>query len=99
MTVQAVANDAGRMRTVATALPNIGAITGAAAPAKNSDNLFSYRAGLVYKPQDNASIYLAYGNSKTPSKASVNGTCTATSAARTAMPRNMTWRDRKYVGV
>jgi len=70
--------------TVSTALPNIGAITGAAAPAKNSDNLFSYRAGLVYKPQDNASIYLAYGNSKTPSKASVNGTCTAVSSTGTA---------------
>ncbi len=70
--------------TVSTTLPNIGAITGAAAPAENSDNLFSYRAGLVYKPQSNGSVYLAYGNSKTPSKASVNGTCTATSATGTA---------------
>ncbi|KFN43851.1 TonB-dependent receptor [Arenimonas oryziterrae] len=70
--------------TVSTVLPNIGAITGAAAPAKNADDLFSYRAGLVYKPQSNASIYLAYGNSKTPSKASVNGTCTATSSTGTA---------------
>jgi len=70
--------------TVSTALPNIGVITGAAAPAENSDDLFSYRAGLVYKPRENASIYFAYGNSKTPSKASVNGACTATSTTGTA---------------
>lgn len=44
---------------------------------KNSDNLFSYRAGLVYKPAQNGSIYVAYGNSKTPSKTAVNGSCTA----------------------
>jgi catecholate siderophore receptor len=43
----------------------------------NSDDLLSYRAGLVYKPVPNASIYAAFGNSKTPSKASVNGACTA----------------------
>lgn len=43
----------------------------------NSENLFSYRAGVVFKPVPNASIYAAYGNSKTPSKASVNGACTA----------------------
>ena len=44
---------------------------------KNSDNLFSYRGGLVYKPVEEASIYVAYGNSKTPSKSAVNGACTA----------------------
>ena len=43
----------------------------------NEDNLFSYRAGVVLKPIPNASIYAAFGNSKTPSKASVNGACTA----------------------
>ncbi len=43
---------------------------------KNSENLFSYRAGLVYKPLPNGSIYVAYGNSKTPSKTAVNGSCT-----------------------
>ncbi len=43
---------------------------------KNSDDLFSYRAGLVYKPIPDASLYIAYGNSKTPSKTSVNGACT-----------------------
>lgn len=55
-----------------------------AAYAENKDNLFSYRAGLVYKPADNGSVYLSYANSKTPSKASVNGTCTLTSTTGTA---------------
>jgi len=44
---------------------------------KNEDYLFSYRLGLVYKPIQDASIYVAYGNSKSPSKTSVNGSCTA----------------------
>lgn len=70
--------------TVSTVLPTIGTITGAAIPADNSDNLFSYRAGLVFKPVANASVYAAYGNSKTPSKASVNGTCTLVSSTGTA---------------
>ncbi|MEP7042641.1 MAG: TonB-dependent siderophore receptor [Dokdonella sp.] len=63
---------------------NIGVISGANAPSKNADNLFSYRAGLVYKPVDNASMYAAYSNAKTPSAASVNGSCTATSTTGTA---------------
>ncbi|RDZ29349.1 TonB-dependent receptor [Lysobacter silvisoli] len=65
--------------TVGAPLPAqpIGTVTGYGVPFKNSDDLFSYRAGLVYKPVENASIYVAYGNSKTPSKASVNGACTA----------------------
>ena len=44
----------------------------------NKDNLFSYRVGLVYKPIEAVSAYVAYGNSKTPSKTSVNGSCSAT---------------------
>ena len=63
---------------------NIGQITGANAPAKNADNLFSYRGGLVYKPVENASVYVAYSNAKTPSAATVNGTCTASSTTGTA---------------
>lgn len=62
--------------TAAGAAGPIGTVTGAAPPAKNSDDLFSYRAGLVFKPVEAGSIYFAYGNSKTPSKASVNGSCT-----------------------
>lgn len=44
-------------------------------PARNSDSLFSYRAGLVFKPSAVSSVYLAYGNSQTPSVATVNGSC------------------------
>ena len=71
------------------AVPNpvnsgIGDITGASVPAKNSADLFSYRVGLVYKPVENASLYVAYSNSKTPSAASVNGSCVATSTTGTA---------------
>jgi len=57
-----------------------GTVTGVAAdnPFRNEDDLFSYRAGLVYKPVDNASVYLSYSNSKTPSKSSVNASCSAT---------------------
>ena len=71
------------------AVPNpvntgIGTIAGAAAPAKNADDLFSWRVGLIYKPVENASVYAAYSNSKTPSAASVNGSCTASSTTGTA---------------
>ena len=66
--------------TASTAAATRGQYLTAPSPsAGNSDNLFSYRAGLVYKPAENGSIYLAYANSKTPSKASVNGSCTLTS--------------------
>jgi len=57
--------------------PAIGTITGANAPASNRDDLLSYRAGLIYKPLEAGTVYLSYGNSKTPSKASVNGSCAA----------------------
>jgi catecholate siderophore receptor len=43
----------------------------------NDENLVSFRAGVVYKPQPNLSFYVAYGNSKTPSQSAVNGSCTA----------------------
>ncbi|VWX51232.1 TonB-dependent siderophore receptor [Novosphingobium sp. 9U] len=45
--------------------------------ARNADTLFSYRVGLNYKPIEAVSLYVAYGNSQTPSKNSVNGSCTA----------------------
>jgi catecholate siderophore receptor len=48
---------------------------GATTRAPSDENLLSYRLGLVYKPVPNASIYLAYGNTETPSQASVNGGC------------------------
>jgi len=45
----------------------------------NDAELFSYRVGLVYKPIEAVSLYVAYGNSRTPSKNSVNGSCSVTS--------------------
>jgi catecholate siderophore receptor len=71
------------------AVPNpvntgIGTITGAAAPAEFANNLLSWRVGLVYKPVENASVYAAYSNSKTPSAVSVNGSCTVATAATIA---------------
>ncbi|WP_029012731.1 TonB-dependent receptor [Niveispirillum irakense] len=48
---------------------------------ENTDSLFSYRVGAVYKPLPNGSVYIAYGNSKTPSKSAVNGTCTTGTGA------------------
>jgi catecholate siderophore receptor len=62
------------------ATPAAGGAVTAGAPAKNSDKLLSYRAGLVYKPVENGSVYLAYANSETPSQASVNGNCVAAGA-------------------
>jgi len=63
---------------------NIGQITGVNPESDNSADLFSYRAGLVFKPVENASLYAAFSNSKTPSAATVNGSCTATSTTGTA---------------
>ena len=62
----------------------LGQITAATAgaalnPSRISNDLFSYRVGVVVKPQDNLSLYAAYGNSKVPSQASVNDSCTAAS--------------------
>ncbi|MBI1404808.1 MAG: TonB-dependent siderophore receptor [Caulobacter sp.] len=48
--------------------------------ARNEDSLLSWRLGVVFKPAENASLYLAYGNSSTPSQASVNGGCSTTGA-------------------
>ncbi|RPI58694.1 MAG: TonB-dependent receptor [Lysobacterales bacterium] len=44
--------------------------------AENVDNLSSYRVGFVFKPTEASSVYLATGNSETPSQSSVNGACT-----------------------
>jgi catecholate siderophore receptor len=50
--------------------------------AENVDDLKSYRIGFVYKPSASSSIYLAHGNSETPSQASVNGTCDLVTSCR-----------------
>ena len=45
---------------------------------ENEDDLLSFRLGAVYMPIANASIYVAYGNSRTPSQVSVSGGCSDT---------------------
>ncbi|QAZ39467.1 TonB-dependent siderophore receptor [Methylibium sp. Pch-M] len=51
-------------------------VTTSSPTQSRTDNLTSFRVGLVYKPVPIGSFYVAYGNSKTPSKATVNGACT-----------------------
>jgi catecholate siderophore receptor len=51
------------------------------APQVNRETLFSWRAGLVFKPVPNVSLYAAIGNSRTPSSATVRLGCTSGSGA------------------
>jgi catecholate siderophore receptor len=51
-------------------------IAAATNPLVNDNHLLSYRGSLVYKPVEAGSIYAAYGNSKLPSTATVDGSCT-----------------------
>ncbi|WP_313808577.1 TonB-dependent receptor [Sphingobium sp.] len=55
--------------------PLLGQLSGVTGPFRVKDNLFSYRLGAVVKPTPDTSLYIAYGNSKLPSKASVDGAC------------------------
>jgi catecholate siderophore receptor len=59
---------------VADAGPTLGA-TSALNTFDNEEDLFSYRASVLFKPVEAGTIYLSYSDSKTPSKASVNGAC------------------------
>jgi catecholate siderophore receptor len=63
--------------TISTSGATLGTVTARSAVARSADTLFSYRVGLNYKPVEPVSLYIAYGNSQTPSKNSVNGSCTA----------------------
>lgn len=51
------------------------------APQINTETLFSWRAGLVFKPTANTSLYAAVGNARTPSAATVRLGCTSGSGA------------------
>ena len=44
-------------------------------PQVSEDTLFSYRAGAVFKPTLRTSIYIAYGNARTPTSATVRLGC------------------------
>ncbi|GAO38415.1 putative TonB-dependent receptor [Sphingomonas changbaiensis NBRC 104936] len=43
----------------------------------SNENLFSYRVGAVFKPVETVSLYASFGNSKTPSSATVRLGCTS----------------------
>ncbi|WHO37671.1 TonB-dependent receptor [Sphingobium sp. AP49] len=64
-----------RFRSDTIATPAAGGAYTTGAKQDTSDNLFSYRIGLVFKPVENASLYAAYGNSLTPTSSSVRGGC------------------------
>jgi len=44
-------------------------------PQQSDEQLFSYRFGAVFKPTPTTSLYVAYGNSRTPSSATVRLGC------------------------
>ncbi|MGE3747317.1 MAG: TonB-dependent receptor, partial [Sphingomonadaceae bacterium] len=54
--------------------------TGVALLSDSDEDLFSYRFGAVFKPAPNASLYIAYGNSKSPSLATVRLGCVSNNA-------------------
>lgn len=62
--------------TISTAAATLGQIT-AVTRTGNRNSLLSYRVGAVYKPIEPISLYVAYGNSRTPSQSTVNGSCSA----------------------
>ncbi|OYQ35637.1 hypothetical protein CHU95_07100 [Niveispirillum lacus] len=73
----------GSYQTTSFTYATSGVTTTAAPVARNEENLFSWRAGAVFKPLPHGSVYIAVGNSKTPSQSAVNGACTATGAGAT----------------
>src|SRR4029079_12903114 len=56
------------------------------APQVSEETLFSYRAGAVFKPTPRTSIYVAYGNARTPTSATVRLGCGVVSAPGAADP-------------
>ena len=74
----------GTGANVPTAVPGEFAL-GLNNPLTTDDKLLSYRAGLSYKPVENGTIYVSYGNSKMPSTSSGNtlGACTITATSNT----------------
>ena len=56
------------------------------APQDSEETLFSYRIGAVFKPTPNISLYVAYGNAKTPTSATVRLGCGVVTAPGAADP-------------
>jgi catecholate siderophore receptor len=55
-------------------------------PQLSEETLFSYRIGAVYKPSRNTSFYVAFGNARTPTSATVRLGCGVTTAPGAADP-------------
>lgn len=55
-------------------------------PQVSEETLFSYRAGAVFKPAPNVSLYAAYGNAVTPTSATVRLGCGVVAAPGAADP-------------
>lgn len=64
-----------RFRATTIAIPALGGDYSAGPNQIARDKLFSYRIGLVYKPAENASLYVAYSNSKNPTATTVRSGC------------------------
>jgi catecholate siderophore receptor len=60
--------------------PATGATYTRGADQLSDEELFSYRAGAVFKPTATTSIYASFANSKTPSSASVRAGCATATA-------------------
>ncbi len=73
-----------RADTVTT--PATGAVYVRGIDQVSDENLFSYRAGAVFHPVENISLYAAYGNAKTPTSATVRAGCGLPTAAGAADP-------------
>ena len=70
-----------RFRSDTIATPATGGAYTTGVSQNATDDLFSYRIGLVYKPVENASLYVAYGNSKNPTATTVRSGCGLATAA------------------
>ncbi|MGN6690780.1 MAG: TonB-dependent receptor [Sphingopyxis sp.] len=73
-----------RADTVTT--PATGAVYVRGAEQVSDENLFSWRAGAVFHPVENVSLYAAYGNAKTPTSATVRAGCGLPTAPGAADP-------------
>ena len=56
------------------------------AAAEQRGDLFSYRVGAVFKPTADTSLYVAYGNARTPSSATVRLGCGVVTAPALPIP-------------
>jgi catecholate siderophore receptor len=56
------------------------------APQESRETLFSYRVGAVFKPTPRTSLYVAYGNARTPTSATVRLGCGVVAAPGGADP-------------